>query len=71
MEPALHEKYVYARKLLTQRRKGAKRCRASKAFFASLRLCVKIFSRHKVFSTFRAKPIEPSFQQLSWKSPSA
>jgi len=48
LHPALDEKYSNCfagpegkKIFLTQSRKGAKRCRASKAFFASLRLCVK------------------------------
>jgi hypothetical protein len=55
----LHEEFVRAGKLLTQRRKGAKRCRASKAFFASLslRLCVKKFPIHESIHVRKIDPL--------------
>src|SRR5215212_9782881 len=44
------------RSSLTQRRKGAKRCRVSKGF--PLRLCVRNISFPKCDEDFRAKPLE-------------
>jgi len=57
----LHEEFVRAGKLLTQRRKGAKRCRASKAFFASLRFCLCAFALKKfpIHQSIHVRRIDP------------
>jgi len=67
---------VYARKLLTQRRKAAKRCRASRAFFGFLCvgfLCVfaplretnfLAFRPARQFEYFSGKHVEPILRGL-------
>jgi hypothetical protein len=58
----LHEEFVRAGKLLTQRRKGAKRCRASKGVLCvfaslSLRLCVKKLPIHESIHVRKIDPL--------------